>query len=196
MKNPNTLGKAAAFLALLILSASCMSQRQAAKGPPPVDPITNVAADELRTSGLAFGRRGDLIRAQQYLSAALEKGYEETVVVPELVKVCIASSRLRAALSFAEPYLAHNPGDAGMQYVVATIHMALGNLREALKRLDGALRADELMTDARYSMAVVAFRQGDLPSARMRLEEYLRFAPKGRYAPHARTMLVSLGGES
>ncbi len=158
--------------------------------------MSQTSATELRANGLAFARRGDLVRAQQYLSAAMAKGLDERIAVPEIVKVCIAASRLRAALSFAEPYLARNPDDAGMQYVVGTIHMALGNLGEASERLDGALRADHLMTDALFSMAVLAHERGDTKGARSSLEQYLRDQPNGRYARRAQSMLASLGGES
>ncbi len=183
-----------ALAALLLLSA-CASQ-QRAKGPPPSDPIAIVSASELRAQGLGFARRGDLVRAQQYLSAAKERGFDERIIIPEIVKVCIASSRLRAALAFGEPYLARNPQDAGMQYVIGTIHMALGNLQEASTHLNGALRAGHLMPDARFSLALVARERGNVELVRTNLKAYLAESPEGRYASRARSMLAQLGGES
>lgn len=185
-----------ALSALLILSAACTGHRPGPKAPPPSDPIAKVGAAELRAQGLGFARRGDLIRAQQYLSASMAKGFDERIVVPELVKVCIASSRLRAALAFGEPYLARNPEDAGMQYVVGTMHMALGNLQEASSHLDGALRAGNLMGDARFSLALVAEKRGDVEVVRTNLITYLLESPKGRYASRAKSMLAKLGAGS
>ncbi|MCP4446825.1 MAG: hypothetical protein GY811_15975 [Myxococcales bacterium] len=184
------------LFALLALSTACASHRQGPVGPPPSDPIASVEAAELRSQGLGFARRGDLVRAQQYLSAARQKGFDERVVVPELVKVCIAASRLRAALAFAEPYLRRHPGDAGMQYVVGTIHMALGNLHEASNHLSGALFAGHLMTDAAFSLALVAEERGQPELVRAHLQEYLAESPRGRYALRARSMLLSLGADS
>jgi tetratricopeptide (TPR) repeat protein len=126
----------------------------------------------------------------------MAKGFDERVVVPELVKVCIASSRLRAALAFAEPYVARNPQDAGMQYVVGTIHMALGNLEEASGHLDGALRSRSLMQDALFSLALVAKARGQFSMARENLEKYLAHNPKGRYASRAKSLLARLGADS
>lgn len=174
---------------LCLAAGACVSQVKAQTKAPPTDPIASVSASELRRTGLAFARRGDLLRAQQYLSAAHLKGYEETVVVPELVKVCIAASRLRAALEYGESYLQDHPDDAGMSYVIGTIHLALGNLGEASLRLQGALRPAEVMIDAAFSLALIASRRGQLELADEHLRRYLAHKPSGRYALRARAML-------
>ena len=192
MKNIPLYFSRYALLCSLVLLGACMSGRQGPNGPPPNDPIASIEASELRSQGLAFARRGDLIRAQQYLSAAMQKGFEEKVIVPELVKVCVASSRLRAALAFAEPYLDRHPQDAGMQYVVGTIHMALGNLHSATAHLAGALEPGNLMHDAYFSLAMIAHERGQLERERVKLEQYLGAEPDGRYAAKARTMLKRL----
>ena len=180
------------LLCLLLCAAACMSQRQGPAGPPPADPISSVPAGELRAKGLAYARRGDLTRAQQYLSAAQLKGFDETVVVPEIVKICVAASRLRAALLFAEPYLERHPQDAGMNYVVGTIHLALGNLRRASSHLNGALRPSAIMIDAAFSLALLAQDQGQPQAARRHLEHYLEVQPQGRYATRAKHLLAQL----
>lgn len=178
---------------LLLLSLSgCMSQRQGPVGPPPADPISSVSGAELRAKGLAYARRGDLTRAQQYLSAAQEKGYDPKVIVPEIVKVCVAASRLRAALQFAEPYLERHPEDAGMHYVVGTIHFALGNLQLASTHLNGALQPSQIMIDAAYSLALIAVQSSRPEEAREHLEHYLRVQPKGPFAKRAKELLARL----
>lgn len=183
-------------LTLLLLSTACSSGRLRPNRPPPSDPIANVGASKLRMQGLGFARRGDLVRAQQYLSAAMQKGLDETIIVPELVKVCVASSQLRAALAFAEPYLERHPEDAGMQYVVGTIHMALGNLTAASTHLGGALVAGELIQEALFSLALVAQEQGHIDLARANLEKYLSGSPRGLYASRAKKMLAALESRS
>ncbi len=181
-----------ATLVLLCSLGGCMSQRQGPVGPPPVDPISKVSASELRARGLSFARRGDLTRAQQYLSAAQEKGFDETIIVPEIVKVCVAASRLRAALAFAEPYLERHPEDAGMNYVVGTIHLALGNLQRASTHLNGALQPSLIMIDAAYSLALMASEENRPQEARRHLEHYLRVQPEGQFSKRARIMLDRL----
>lgn len=182
----------AALCCLLLSAGACMSQRQGPSSPPPADPIASVSATDLRARGLAFARRGDLTRAQQYLSAAHQKGYDETVVVPEIVKICVAASRLRAALAFAEPYLQRHPGDTGMNYVVGTIHLALGNLQRATTHLNGALQPSAIMIDAAFSLALIARDQGQPQEARQHLKRYLELEPGGRYATRARHLLATL----
>lgn len=180
------------LMTLLVSLSACMASQQKPKSPPPADPIAAVSAAELRAKGLAYARRGDLIRAQQYLSAAHQKGFDERVVLPEIVKICLAASRLRAALAFAEPYLIRNPGDAGMSYVVGTIHLALGNVQEASAHLNGALRPEKIMIDAAYSLALIAKDHHRPQEARQYLEHYLRVRPEGRYATRAKHMLAEL----
>lgn len=181
--------------ALLLLVAmatpACMSTQQSRRNPPPADPIASVAASELRSQGLDFARAGDLTRAQQYLAAAYAKGFDEQIVLPEIVKVCVAASRLRAALLYAEPYLDRHPGDAAMSYVVGSIHLALGNLQQASAHLEGALQPG-VFVDAAYSLAVAESRQGQVQSAREHLQIYLAKSPRGLYASRAKRLLATL----
>ncbi len=180
------------LFAILLTLGACVSQRQAPVKAPPTDPIASVPAAELRAKGLAYARRGDLTRAQQYLSAAKQKGFDERVVVPEIVKVCVASSRLRAALAFADPYLAKHPEDAGMNYVVGTIHLALGNVQRASSHLSGALQPKIIMIDAAFSLALIAQDNHEPEEARRHFQHYLRVRPKGRYAARATHLLAQL----
>jgi tetratricopeptide (TPR) repeat protein len=185
-----TLARIALPMILLVSLGGCMSQRQGPIGPPPADPIATTPAAELRAKGLAHARRGDLTRAQQYLSAAQAKGYDEKVIVPELVKICIAASRLRAALAFAEPYVDKHPEDAGMNYVIGTIHLALGDLQRASTHLSGALQPSHIMIDAAYSLALIAIEEGRTSEAREHLEHYLRIAPQGQFATRSKNLLA------
>jgi predicted small lipoprotein YifL len=62
------------FIVILAFAAvGCV--RKGPAGQPPDDPIAEVPARDLFRKGLGHGRRGDLTRAEQYLSAALLKGY-------------------------------------------------------------------------------------------------------------------------
>jgi len=127
-----------------LLATACLSAQRKGPSAPPIDPIAQVPGATLRAEGLGYAQRGDLIRSQQYLSAALQKGFDETIVIPELVKVCVASSRLRAALEFAQPYLRRHPRDAGMQNVVATIHRALGDVAVTSGNFENVLESKKV----------------------------------------------------
>ncbi len=181
-----------ALLSLLLLLVACSAQHPHRTTPPPSDPIASAPASLLRGQGLAYARRGDLVRAQQYLAAAQLKGFDPRIVVPELVKVCVAGSRLRAALLYAEPYLRRHPEDAGMSYVVGTIHIALGNIQRASEHLTGALRGNEIMVDAAFSLAVLAAKEGKIEEERSHLQHYLELRPNGRFSVRAKVMLAKV----
>ncbi len=181
-----------ALLSLLFLLVACTAQHPHRTTPPPADPIASAPASLLRGQGLAYARRGDLVRAQQYLAAAKLKGFDPRIVVPELVKVCVAGSRLRAALLYAEPYLRRHPEDAGMSYVVGTIHIALGNIQRASEHLTGALRGNEIMVDAAFSLAVLAAKEGKIEEERDHLQHYLELRPNGRFSVRAKVMLAKV----
>src|SRR5690349_9821616 len=57
----------------------------------------------------AFAEMGDFTRAQQYYSAAIVAGGKSSVIMPKLLKACIASGDLRLATEYAEQELARNP---------------------------------------------------------------------------------------
>jgi hypothetical protein len=55
-----------------------------------------VTAEDLLFLAVSHARSGDLLRAEQYLSAARQRGHEEATVVYWLVRVCVAASRYLA----------------------------------------------------------------------------------------------------
>jgi len=180
------------LLLVAVFSGACTSPVQRHAKLPPADPIARISADQLRARGLAFARRGDLTRAQQYLSAAKLKGFDERIVVPEIVKICIAASRLRAALAYAEPYLQRHPDDTGLAYVAGTVELALGRVQEARVHLRGALHSDPAMLDAAFSLAMIAKDEGHSDMARQHLQHYLERQPAGRFATRAKRLLAAL----
>ena len=72
--------------------------------PPPgsAGPIAYTAgatsARDLFERGRVLAAQGDASRAEQYFALALRAGYPDAVTTVALVQVCVASSRLRAAL--------------------------------------------------------------------------------------------------
>lgn len=182
----------APVLALALAAAACGAAPAHPVGPPPADPLTEVDHQELHQRGRAFARAGDFVRAEQYLHAALIKGGPEAVLVPEIVKVCVAASRVRAALAYARPFLDSHPEDAGMHFVVAHLYITIGELEEARAELERVWELSPELSEARFSLGVLAAEAGQTRHARRHLEAYLDAEPDGRRAGKARALLAEL----
>ena len=132
------------------------------------------------------------MRAEQYLELAIDKGYDRRRALPVLLSVCLSSGRLRAALNYAEPELRLRPDDAELRYLVASIHLGLGQREEARDELEQLLRSHPNQTAALYLLGLVeADDFGENTSAREYFQRYLSEAPRGI---HAREVRNRLGG--
>lgn len=183
------LGRAAGVFALLG-ALGCASTT------PNLPPAANVTfrddeAASLFQRGQAAARRGDSVRAEQYLSLAIDRGYDVERALPLLLQVCLSSSRLRSALDHAEPYLRDHPDAEALRYLVATIHVGLAQTSEARVELEQLLRANADSSDAHYLLGVLD-SDGDVDSARTHFRAYLDVAPKGERAPEVRSRLAEL----
>ena len=158
---------------------------------PPGDPIASVDASELFQRGVALAQRGDHIRAEQYLSAAIARGAPEARVLPVLLRVCIAGSRLRMALSYAQPYLLEHPNDWSLRYLVASIHRALGETTEATESLERVVAAVPDEPAPHYLLGVL-LAEHDEHGAREHLERYLELDPSGPRAGAAAEALRTM----
>ena len=78
------------------------------------------------------------------------------VVLPLLLKVCIAERRYRVALDYAEPELKRHPGDYRLRFVVASFYATIGDDDSARERAraDRARQA-RLRGGAHYALAVL-----------------------------------------
>lgn len=156
----------------------------------PARPALLDSADAIFEHGRALGRHGDSVRAEQYMTMAVRAGYPRTRAVLPLVRVCIAGSRLRAALGHARPYLQQHPEDWRLRFVVAALELALGRSDRARDELLRVLAAQPQAADAHYLLAVLhRDTLGDEPAARAGFRSYLRHDPDGRFAAEARSFL-------
>src|SRR5262245_4822541 len=101
------LSAVAACCALLAGLSGCASATAAAGGgaDQSVDPLARVSAIQLYEQGERLAHNGDPIRAEQYVSSAVQRGYPQRKALPLLLRLCVATSRLGAALQYATPYL-------------------------------------------------------------------------------------------
>jgi hypothetical protein len=100
-------------------------------------------------------QRGDSVRAEQYLALAIDQGADRRRVMPVLLGACLSSSHLRAALNHAKPYLLDHPEDDALRYLVATIHLGLGQLVAARQELGLLLQRDGGNPDAHYLLGIL-----------------------------------------
>jgi hypothetical protein len=112
-------------------------------------------ADELLARGQDAAQHGDAVRAEQYLALAIERGADRRIVIPTLLRACLASSHLRAALNHAEPYLLDHPEQDALRYLVAAIHLGLGQADAARRDLWFLLERDPTNPDAHYLLGVI-----------------------------------------
>lgn len=175
---------------LMCALSACGHAPAEGEDPPAGDPVQNVEGEELFAQGVALAQRGDLIRAEQYLSAAMQRGYPEERVMPVLVRVLIASSRLRVALDYASPYLGRHPDDWALRYLVASIHLGMGEPQDARRQLVRVVEAAPDQPEPHYLLAVVLRDELMEPvEAEPHFRRYLELAPSGEHAQEAREAL-------
>jgi len=168
------------FLCLSIGCAGAAEQPDHAKTP------VEHHADELFQRGQTYAERGDSIRAEQYLSLALETGYDEHDVVPLLMQACVASGRLRTALNYAEPYLRTYPDEQALRFLVANLYVALDEPTKAYRELERVLSAVPDHAPSHYLMAVVSWESfDDAGAARQHFQHYLKLEARGPHAAEA-----------
>ena len=161
--------------------------------PPPddrPDPSSDVDAETLFETGKALLARNDLIRAEQYFTAAAARGYDPRETTPLLVEACVRSNRYSSALSHAEPYLASHPDDWRLRLVVATIQLGMGRPREAEQHVRVVAESQPEEPLAHFLLGTIALdHRGDDDAARTHLAHYLALAPEGEHAEAARSAL-------
>lgn len=185
---------------VLALALVCAVQACAASaGParrPPGDPIAGVAGEELFARGMAYGRQGDLTRAEQYLGAALLKGYQRRETIVALLEVCVASSRLRAGVEYAEGYLLQHPEDGPLHYMVGHVHLALKNRQRARHHLRSASNAQRPVGRAALVLAEFEYGAGNAAAARDALRAYLAQRPAKALGFRARSLRDALSAKT
>jgi len=191
MMSPNShsmvLVRRIAFWAILVCAGpihGCASTPHAS-----MRSATTTRAEDFYQSGTQASYRGDDVRAEHYFALAMRNGYPQRPALLALLRLCLAGSRLRAALNYAEPYLRMHPSDAELRYLVATMYHGLGQTPAALHELDQVLASDIDHADAHFLSALL-LHEGHFSAAEVRrhLERYLALNPHGVYAYEARQL--------
>lgn len=149
------------------------------------------SVDKLVARGKGFAAIGDMTRAEEYLSAALDAGASPNDVLPTLLNVCIVSGRYRSALQHAENQLRIHPDDINTRFVLGTLHAALGETKEARVALEQVVMIRPNEAKVHYALAVLARdAENDVVLADQHFREYLRLEPAGKHAEEARGSLL------
>ena len=185
--------KPAVIACCMTLAYACTGPRASANGGTAAranGPSRPLQAHALFERGRTLAERGDPSRAEQYLELAIRAGYPERAAIVPLVRVCIAASRLRAALGYARGYLRRSPAEWRLRYLVAAIESALGRPRKAAQELERVLADRPEAAQAHYLLGVLqrdAF--GDPRAARASFRAYLAHAPDGVFADEVQAWL-------
>lgn len=181
--------RVAPFAFALVFVGACASTR--AGEMPPGDPLARVEGRQLFQQALAHAQEGDLVRAEQYFVAALERGVDERNVMPPLIRTCIAASRFRAAVGYATHYLERHPDDVPLRFLMATIQAGLGENAAARRGLEDVLQRNGRHAGAHYNLATL-LRDGysDPRGADAHFRRYLELEPTGQHAEEARAGLL------
>jgi tetratricopeptide (TPR) repeat protein len=179
------------FLAsTLVLAALGCAGAAPAPQTPPAAP-TGAPGAELFEEGRRATERGDSVRAEQYLTLAVQNGYPREKALPLLLRACLEGSRLRAALDHAEAYLREHPEHRRLRYLVATLYVSLGQRDQAELELEQLLAEHPRDPDAHYLSGVLAADSDD-QRAREHFITYLDLTPRGDRAAEVRSRLSEL----
>jgi tetratricopeptide (TPR) repeat protein len=194
---PNTL-----VLALVLGLGGCGGasvEVQTSSAAITSDPLNDVEPSELFRRGVVLAQHGDFVRAEQYLLAARNRGFDEGRVIPPLMEVCVRASRLSAAIGYAEPYLESHPSDWPLRVLVGSIHLGLGHLGEARRHLETAARDGRVAAEAEgrpepaeahYLLGIVMREQAEIVEARTHFARYAELDPNGTHAEEVRAILA------
>jgi Tfp pilus assembly protein PilF len=182
-----------ALVLIVTLTAACAPK-------PDAKIVTDVKAMEkertpnkLLEKGRAYASVGDLTRAEQYLSAALDAGADSSDVLPILLRVCIAAKRYQVAIDYAAPVLQKHPDDYRLRFVVASLRENVGDAKVAREELESIVTAAPSEPDPHYALAVILRDDArDVVGADAQFREYLRLAPGGSHAEEARASLLKV----
>jgi predicted Zn-dependent protease len=128
----------------------------------------------LLARGRAFAEIGDLTRAEEYLSAALDNGGKPEVILPLLVAICVRDQRYRSAAQYLEDHLRSHPRKHQLRFLLGTLYIGLEKKEAARAELERVLAERPAHAQAHYALAVLhRDGRGDFISAERHFRGYL-----------------------
>jgi predicted Zn-dependent protease len=174
-------------IAALALTAACAATP---RPRAPVDPLAGVGGAELYRIGMAEAQAGDTLRAEQYLAAALVRGYDDAMI--PLLRICVTGERYGAALRYAQNRLHARPDDWQLRYLTAELMGAVGRYDDEREQLETLVSEVSDRPEPHFALARVYERDGRPRRAATHYRRYLALAPTGPYAREARRKVAEL----
>jgi tetratricopeptide (TPR) repeat protein len=151
-----------------------------------------LSVEQLLEVASVLEQAGDTVRAEQYLSAALQTGADDARVIPRLLRLYVADGQYRLAIDHAEHHLRRHPRDRALRLFVAALHAAVGADAPAIAHYERALRDQPGNAEAHYALAALLHHGGREPGrADEHFRAYLALEPRGHYAEEARALLLT-----
>lgn len=177
------------FATCIVLSGACHRAHNH-QGSDLREQLSTITAEDLFRLGVSHSLSGDLLRGEQYLGAARQRGYDPARVTYWLVRVCLAGNRYRSALRHVAPYLRDHPSDWPLRLVAASIHEVLGDTVTARSELERIVEEEPTLSLSHYRLAMI-YQKTDVnrQRAKAHLEAYLDLRPHGPHAAEVRSAL-------
>ncbi len=186
------VGRAVVASILLRPTAAGCAPREGAKVKSSRDLMQREQTpDKLFERGKGFASVGDLTRAEQYLTAAIDGGGDAEKIGPVLLQVFIDGQRFRLAVEFCERSLKKNPKNLKLRFLLGTLYNAIGDATNAHEAFETVVQTDPNHAEAHYALAVILREEHNVDSADRHFREYLRISPKGPHAAEARGSLLT-----
>jgi tetratricopeptide (TPR) repeat protein len=184
------------ILALLLMVGFALLGCAGAPTPPPKGAKdasdAGLTPTQLLEVGANFAQTGDLVRAEQYLVAALEAGAPTRQALPILLRICVESRRYRVALEHAEGALGSDPGNSRLRFLTGSLYAATGDVPRAREHLTRAARELPRDPKVQFSLGVFSRDVEQSPAeADAYFRAYLRLEPEGAHAAEAKNALLT-----
>lgn len=146
----------------------------------------------LLARGRAFAEVGDLTRAEEYLSAAIDNGGDPQAILPLLVSICVRDQRYRSAAQYLEEHLRSHPRQHELRFLLGTLYVGLEKDEAARAALERVISERPAHARAHYALAVLHRDvRGDFVSADRHFRDYLRHcSPRCAHADEAAESLL------
>lgn len=172
----------------LALLAGCAHTPRHA-GEPRAAP--QLSAAQLLELADALFERGDTQRAEQYYSAAMERGADHGKVLPRLLAAYVKDRQYRLAAQRAEDHLRRHPNDMSLRVLLAALCQAVADYSRAAAEYQAIVRDDASRAEAHFALATILAEHGhDRARADQHFRRYLALAPNGIYAERAQASLL------
>jgi len=151
-----------------------------------------LSSQQLLEVAAELERRGDSLRAEQYLMEALDRGAPADVVLPRLVAAYVRDRQYRLAALRAEEYLRTHPSSSRVRLLLAALYQAISDYPRAIAQYRAVVQGDPAHADAHFALASVLLEQGqDRADADAHFRHYLELAPEGAFAERAQAALLA-----